>query len=318
MARGPGRDASSLDDHPARDDRALRAVCEDAAMGRWDGPRDLIAATGSDWDRRVFRLQVLARQGVRLRWVETWMAAEPGNPDALAALAHVRSLRVILAGTDSDQASREAAWRTCQEAAAAAPEDPSPWLVMMALVRTLAPDWPAMAGLWEEVRDRDPYNREGYHELLAYLMPRAQGSTTAMFNWAHEQVHQAPRGTPTPVLLLVAQAEYHRHRTAQDPRRFGPTVHPWLDCPDIDRVLERWWHYRAPQPHANFADDANYLAHALCFAGRHEEALDVFEEIGPYATRLPWSYCGDARALFVKHRERAYASTKTSRWRRRS
>ncbi|GAA1253287.1 hypothetical protein GCM10009665_49950 [Kitasatospora nipponensis] len=316
MAKGPGRNAQALDSHPARDDRMLRTVCEDAAMGRWDGPRDLIAATGHDWDRRVFRLQILARQGVRLRWAETWAAAEPDSVDALVMLAHVQALRAILAGEAEGQELLDLAWQTSLQAADAAPPDPSPWLVLMALTRTLAPDGSLMQQLWDEVCRRDPYSREGHHELLAYLMPRNQGTSALMFDWAHERAQQAPHGTPIAVLLLVAQAEHYRHRMEQNPRNYGMTIHPWTDCPDIDRVLEHWWRYRSPQRHANFMDDANYLAHALSFAGRHEEAREVFEQLGPHFGRLPWAYCGEAEQLFLKHRDRAMSSTKATRWRR--
>ena len=58
---------------------------------------------------------------------------------------------------------------------------------------------------------------------------------------------------------------------------------------------------------ACFADDANYLAHAMSFANRHTEALEVFDAIGPYATRVPWSYCGQAEDLFLRHRAWAYS-----------
>ncbi|MEU3963616.1 hypothetical protein AB0F42_28070 [Streptomyces buecherae] len=58
-------------------------------MGRWEAPRDLLAATGVDWDRRIFRLQVLAEAGAQLRFADTWAKAEPRSPHALALLANV-------------------------------------------------------------------------------------------------------------------------------------------------------------------------------------------------------------------------------------
>jgi hypothetical protein len=304
----------AIETHPARDDLALRTACEDAAMGRWDAPRDLIAASGHDWDRRVFRLQILARQGVRLRWAETWAVAEPHNADALVMLAHVQALRAILAGDTGGQEVLDQAWQACLEAADAIPPDPSPWLVLMALSRSLAPDTSLMHQLWGEVRRRDPYSREGHHELLSFLMPRSQGTSALMFDWAHERSQLAPRGTPIAVLLLVAQAEHYRYRVEQDPRNYGMTFQPWSDCPDIDRVLEFWWSFRSPQRHANFMDDANYLAHALSFAGRHAEAQEVFAEIGPYLSRLPWALCGDAEQLFRRHRDQAMSAGRPKRW----
>lgn len=271
-------------------------------MGRWEAARDLLEATGQDWDRRIFRLQVLAHGAVSLRWAETWANAERTSPDALAMLAHVQALRSIVVGPEDGRALLEQAWRTCHEAAEAWPADPSPWVVLMALLRVHCPDRETLSEVWQEVRARDPYNREAHHELLTYVFGCNHGSATEMHDWAYELTSSAPRGTPIPVLLLVAHAESHRIRMEQNSRSYGLIIHPWLDCPDIDRVLNGWWRYRAPQPHAHFMDDANYLAHALSYANRHAEAFEVFDAIGRYAARLPWAYCGDPTQLFLRHR----------------
>ncbi|MBC2878000.1 MULTISPECIES: hypothetical protein [Streptomyces] len=293
---------AELDAHPARDDRPLRAAVDDAAMGRWEGPRDLLAATGHDWDRRIFRLQVLARAGVNLRFAETWSRAEPGSPDALAVLAHVQALRSLVAGRDAGRELMEQAWETCLATAEAAPADPSPWVVLLALVRVHAPDRELLGQIWNEATARDPYNREAHHEVLTFLFDRNHGSGGEMFHWALERAQTAPAGLPLAVLPLVALAESYRQRRAESGGAYGLTVHPWNDCPHIDRVLDGWWRHRSPRPHAQFADDANYLAHALGFAGRHAEAHEVFTAIGPYACDAPWSYCGEPRELFLRYR----------------
>lgn len=288
--------------HPARDDAALGAVLEDASMGRWEGPRDLLAATGGAWDRRVFRLQVLARAGAPLRFADTWARAEPGSADALALLAHVQALRSMIRGVDEGRPEMERSWATCLAAAEAAPADPSPWVVMLALIRVHAPGRQMLRQVWAEVVARDPYNREAHHEVLTYLFARNHGSGAEMFHWAQERADTAPKGLPVAVLPLVAVAESHRQRMRTEAGSYGLSIHPWIDCPHIDQVLENWWRHRPPRPHAQFMDDANYLAHALAFAGRHAEAYDVFRAIGPYAAEVPWSYCGDAPELFLRHR----------------
>ncbi|MFE5871250.1 hypothetical protein ACFQ6V_21725 [Streptomyces roseifaciens] len=311
--RGAGH---GLDLHQARDDLPLRAVLEDAAMGRWEGPRDLLAATGADWDRRIFRLQVLARAGARLRFADTWARAEPRSGDALALLAHVQAVRSMISGVGAGRAEMEAAWATCLAAAEAASADPSPWVVMLALLRVHAPGRDVLEQVWAEVVRRDPYNREAHHELLTYLFPRNHGTGAEMFHWAQEQADTAPRGLPLAVLPLVALAESHRHRMETDAGSYGSyglSIHPWIDCPHIDPVLDGWWRHRSPQPHAQFLDDANYLAHALAFAGRHAEAYEVFRAVGPYASEVPWSYCGDARELFLRHREWAVRAVRDGR-----
>lgn len=301
-ARSPEPAEVTLDRHPARGDLPLRAAMEDAGMGRWEGLRDLLASTGRDWDRRIFRLQVLARAGANLRFAETWARAEPGSADALALMAHVQAVRSMIAGRADGRELMEEAWRSCVAAAEAEPADPSPWVVLLGLLRVHAPNRQLLQQVWEEVTARDPYNREAHHEVLTYLFDRNHGTGGEMFHWAQERAETAPRGLPLAVLPLVALAESHRHRMETDGGIYGLTIHPWNECPHIDRVLDGWWRFRPPRPHAQFADDANYLAHALGFAGRHAEAHEVFTAIGPYALDAPWSYCGEPRELFLRHR----------------
>lgn len=298
-----------LDRHPARDDNQLRVVVEDAAMGRWEGARELLTATGQDWDRRIFRLQVLARVGARLTFADTWAQAEPRSPHALALLANVLALRSMASGRGRGRSdAMEQAWETCEAAADAMPDDPSPYIVMLALTRFHSPprdrEWrTTVRQLWEQVKLRDPWNREAHHELLTYMFPSWHGTGGEMFHWVQEQCTQAPRGLPVHVLPLVALAESHRQRMEADGHRYGLTIHPWTDNPSTWQAWDNWWSHRAPRrPHAAFHEDANYLAHALSFANRHREAAEVFDAIGPYATDVPWSYCGDARTLFARHR----------------
>ncbi|WP_254709403.1 hypothetical protein [Streptomyces lunaelactis] len=299
----------AFDRHPARDDFPLRAVVEDAAMGRWEGARDLLARTGTDWDRRIFRLQVLARAGVRLTFADTWAQAEPRSAHALALLATVQALRSMASprGMGSNL-EMEHAWESCNAACNALPSDPAPYVVMLALLRYHSPardrQWRAtVRKVWEQVEERDRWNREAHHELLTYMFPTWHGIAGEMFHWAQERCAHAPRGLPIHTLPLAALAESHRLRMEKEGHRYGLTVHPWTDNPSTQQTWENWWTYRAPvTPHAAFHEDANYLAHALSFANQHRQAAEVFDAIGPYAADVPWSYCGDAPMLFTRHR----------------
>ncbi len=306
-----------LDGHPAHDDLELRHACDDTAMGRWEAARDLLRSTGRDWDRRVFRLHVLAYGAVGLRWAETWADTEPDNPDALTMLAHVLAVRAILRSPDpSGRATDEAverAWHACQRAAGAYGADPSPWVVMMALLRVHRPDGQLLMRIWKEVQARDPFNLEAHHELVTYAFERNHGSNAQMHNWARELAYAAPKGSAASVVLLVAHVETYRVQLEQDGRTHGVSVHPRMDRPEIDFVLNAWWRCRPERPHGRFMDDANYLAHALCHAARHDEAFDVFNAIGPYATRLPWAYGGAATEVFLRHRGWASGATRSHR-----
>jgi hypothetical protein len=282
-------------------------------MGRWEAARDLLYATGQNWDRRVFRLQALAYRAAGLRWAETWADAERHNPDALVMLAHVHAVRSLLQSPDRADEAVEQAWQTCQLAAGTYDADPSPWVVMLALLRMRRTDPQLLRWVWRELQARDPYNLEGHHELVTYAFERNHGSDTQMHQWARELAYAAPKGSAISVVLLVAHAETYRARLQQDSRTHSVSAHPWMDCPEIDFVLDSWWRRRPPGPHGRFMDDANYLAHALCHAARHEEAFEVFKEIGPYAARLPWAYDGDATDLFLRHRGWVLRATRSHR-----
>lgn len=240
--------------------RHPQPVVQDAAMGRWEGARELLAATGADWDRRILRLQVLARMG--------------------------RS------------EGMERAWAAYDAAADAPPPDPAPYVVMLALLRfhspSRDPEWrSAVRIVWEEVEQRDRWNREAHHELLTYMFPSWHGSGGEMFHWAQERCAHALRGLPLHILPLVALAESHRLRMETEGERYGLTVHPWTDHPSTQQAWVNWWAYGVPtRPHAAFPEDANCLAHALSFANRHKAAAEVFDAISPYATDVPWSCCG--------------------------
>ncbi|GHE44073.1 hypothetical protein GCM10018785_12080 [Streptomyces longispororuber] len=167
--------STMFDSHPARDDKALRRVLEDAAMGRWEGPREMLIATGPDWDRRIFRLQVLAEAGARLRFADTWAEAEPHSPHALALLAHVQALRAMIAGRDSGQTQMEEAWATCRAALDLWPQDVAPLVVMLALLRTHAPDHSTLSHVWEEMKQPTP----GTERPTTRSSPTSSPATTA-------------------------------------------------------------------------------------------------------------------------------------------
>jgi hypothetical protein len=197
----------------------------------------LLAATGADWDRRIFRLQVLAEAGARLQFADTWVKAEPRSPHALALLANVQALRAMIAGRSSGRSLMEEAWATSRTALDVWPHDVAPLVVMLALLRTHEPERATLWQVWAEIEQRDPWNREAHHEVATYLFQRNQGRPGEAMWWAEEQASVAPQGLPIAVLPLVVIAEAHRSRQERDQTAYGLTIHPWIDCPQIDHVL---------------------------------------------------------------------------------
>jgi hypothetical protein len=323
LFRRPGDPQAELDlsADPALDDDELADARDATAGGDWLAARDLLARTGRDWDRKAHRVAVLAEDSVRrVAWVDTWMAAEPDNPDALTVRGHAEIIRGWLAreGTWAGQSTDAEYWsfvRTvrdpedlCRSAAELALADPTPWASLLLLARTQREASDELWRRWRELRTRDPYHREGTHHAFQYLCARWHGSHGEMFDFVYRVVDEAPYGSPLAVLPLYAHAEYYAYVTRGDERAREEHAEHWQRPQiqaDIDHALDRWLGSR-PQPSARAIVDHNYLAHALVEAGRWREAAEHFIAIGPYATELPWRYTDDDPAgAFLDARRRA-------------
>ena len=360
MAAKTRNDVLRVNMDPALGDLALAEARDALASGEWGPAREVLAETrqGEDaprWDRRSHRVRVLAEAVANSSWVERWQVLEPVNPDAALLRAQeetVRALRAVLSGAGgagsfgdfgefggsggSGMADTVAeARRQCEHAAEMAPDDPTPWVVMLTLAR--AADFAARADsagsadsarstdhgrnasrddfwrCWQEMRARDAFNRDGHHEALTYLFAAWAGSHSEMYDFAYWLAGQAPPGSPLAVLPLIGHAEVYRAATAgvAPARRPSPHAH-WrrrLVSTDIDRVL-RSWLGSATVPHAQADLDRNYLLHAMVHSGRADtdEARALFDAIGSHAMRVPWSYTGDPESSFLYWREQAFGA----------
>ena len=336
---------------PALGDLALAEARDALAQGDWVPARELLAATrgraasgavvageapvaggatggpaAPRWDRRSHRVRVLAEAVANSAWVERWQVLDPVNPDAALLRAEVetiRALRTAVTGGAGRQETVAEALKWCRHAAELAPEDPTPWVVMVTLSRA-ADRGSGTAGSrpvgrdefwrrWQEMRARDPLNRDGHHEALAYLYQAWCGSHAEMYDFAYWLAGEAPVGSPLAVLPLVAHAEVYR-ATAEAVVQGGgakPSPYEHWSRPqvvaDIERVL-RSWLGSATVPHAQADLDRNYLLHAIVFSGRADtaEARGLYDAIGSHAVRAPWGFTGDTETSFLYWRDRAF------------
>ena len=317
---------------PALGDLALAEARDALAQGDWVAARDVLAATrgyassdtGPSWDRRSHRVRVLAESVANSAWVERWQVLDPVNPDAALLRAQVEVIRVLRAsggGASSSEDRAEAAAEAlalCRHAAEMAPEDPTPWVVMLTLSRAVDRDHGGTRGRgefwrrWQEMRARDGFNRDGHHEALTYLYPAWCGSHSEMYDFAYWLAGEAAPGSPLAILPLVAHAEAYRAALVGAPARAQPSPYIHWAMPhvgaDVDRVLRSWLGL-ASVPHAQADIDRNYLLHAMVFSGRGDgdEARALFDALGSHAMRVPWSYTGDAETSYLYWRERAFA-----------
>ncbi|MFG2605239.1 hypothetical protein ACGFT2_17080 [Streptomyces sp. NPDC048514] len=290
----------------ALDDAELRIARAALSQGRRQAARSLLLHTGDDWDRRGHRLTVLAREPYAAAWAHDWVRTEPGSADAatLYALALVR--RALRGKEDPDEA-REA----CAAAAGLAPADPTPWLGLLMLARSLGPEREVL-GTFAELRRRHPEHHHAHHLLIARLAERPAGGRAEsheVYDLAESAAAEAPADSPLAVLPVVAYAERHRVLAATRRGPAGPAACGHWSGPRARRILRAgfdWWLEWEHDEHPRHHLDLNHLAFALSCAGRPAEAAVLFQRIGEHTTPVPWAYVhGDPSAAFHAARARA-------------
>lgn len=300
---------------PAFGDRPLADALQDIAIGRWQGVRDLLRATGDDWPLRTHRIRLLAHAAAGSSTAGIWRAADPLDADASvlgAATEVVRAFqRAIAAGrkAGADRAHLDAAVRAALTAADAHPTDPMPWVSLLTVARLYEEGVPRreLRGWWDEMRRRDPYNVEGHVQLLRYHSARWHGTHGRMYDFARDAAGASPPGSPLPVLVQIARAEEYRYvadaAQGRVVRGFDQHWKHELAVTEIRRTWERWilWRTDGPVAPAEIGE-LNYLVHAACHAGLRQEASGLFRLLGNRAAHLPWAYTGDAAEQFTRWR----------------
>ncbi|GGN81029.1 hypothetical protein GCM10011579_067180 [Streptomyces albiflavescens] len=267
----------------------------------WEPVAELLHSTGRDWDRRVHRISVLAGN-LPAVVSERWVADRPGDGDALVLRACVQSGRA----RPEEQAAARRAEQACLRAAAACPEDPTPWLTLLDLMDASAVPVRDAVPVWTEAVGRAPGNRAAYHRLLRYLSPNGHGTVADMLDFAQQSAARAPHGSPLALLPVAARVELVAHRLTQTSlAALGAHSH-WIEpgaAEEIDAALTRWFH-TAAAPHAEAVTDLNILAFALTRARRPAQAVPVFRRLGRYMTPHPWSLLPEPERTFLYWRDR--------------
>ncbi|GAA2043907.1 hypothetical protein GCM10009839_54120 [Catenulispora yoronensis] len=316
---------------PAGGDRRLATTTQELRAGRYALAAELLADRGADGDAhsaeedvrsasedlRDYRYLVLAQVAAATGVDTAWLAEEPGSAEAALLRMRANVIRALQAHRVRHPRAGgliELARAQCLEAAERFPGDPLPWVALLHLAPAapenvpgpvgLAVDgpWRTMAQLWQ----RDPWNREAHHRLLAAVGPKSGGSVSAVAGVALWVTSRAPAGSALSVLQLVAFIEAFRQQLGgEKPNKILLTYRNWSTAyaqQETERCYTRWF---APTGgRGALLPDLHLLAHAL-WAGSHwEPARKVFGAIGPYALTTPWSLHGDPEAVFVTAWER--------------
>ncbi|MFD1658485.1 hypothetical protein ACFSL4_09755 [Streptomyces caeni] len=289
FGRGRKRAAHAFD--AALDDAELVAARASLARGRWAIVRALLAATRDDWDRRGHRVTVLAQEPTALAWARDWQLAEPESPCASVLVAHATVHRA-LRGKERADTARE----VCRAAAGLAPQDPTPWLGLLILERSLGTE-EEVVHLFDEVRARYPDHHHAHHLVVARLAERradlGQDPLHEVYDFAAWAAERAPADSPLAILPVVAHAERYRVLAAAGSEPADPVASGhWVGrrARQVMKTAFDWWLEWERDDHPRRHVDLNFLAHAKYCEGRGAEAAALFHRIGPYATPAPWSY----------------------------
>ncbi|MFD9494375.1 hypothetical protein ACFWA1_23180 [Streptomyces sp. NPDC060005] len=289
LGRGRKRAAQSFD--AALDDAELVAARTSLSQGRWTAVRALLAGTGEDWDRRGHRLTVLAQESATLAWARDWQLAEPESPDA-AVLLGCATVERALNGKERPERARDA----CRSAAALAPADPTPWLALLLLERSLGAEEDVVR-LFDEVRHRHPDHHHAHHLMVARLAERrataGQDPLHEVYDFANWAAELAPADSPLAILPVVAHAERFRVLAAAGSEPADPVASGhWVGrrARQVMKAAFDWWLEWERDDHPRRLVDLNFLAHAKFCEGRGAEAAALFHRIGEYPTPAPWSY----------------------------
>ncbi|MEU5125646.1 hypothetical protein [Streptomyces mobaraensis] len=216
---------------PAGLDDELRMVLPDLPAGRWLSMRTLLDRTvgARDWGRWASRTQVLGAAAAGTDVVRVWRAEEPDSVAATVMHARVaveRTVRAHRVGHPDAGRLWDEAVEACRIAAYASPDDPVPWICLLALApldehqrlpehRVPAPDPLLAPGPWNllgEVERRDPGNREAYHRMTTLLATRADGSWGQAHQFVRWVLDRTPHGSPLLVLPLYVRVGLWRDR----------------------------------------------------------------------------------------------------------
>ncbi|MEU6067003.1 MULTISPECIES: hypothetical protein [Streptomyces] len=310
------RDRFTPDFDPDCGDSSLSSARHDIVIGRWQGLRELLRATSTDWLSRGHRIRQLAQACAGSSTVESWLAAEPRSADALVlrgATETARAFTVAISagrGVPIDRDRIDTAVLACLQATEAWPEDPTPWISLISVAR-LYPTGvrrQELARWWDELHRRDPYTVEGHLQVLHYYSSRWHGTHGLMYDFARDAAGVAPAGCALPVLVQYARVEEYRYALdgAQGQHSAVAMGQHWNHdgaVSDVRRSWQRWITNRGDTPVApGELRDLNYLTHAACLAGANDIAAALLRMQGRRATRTPWSFTGDPEKQLVKWR----------------
>ncbi|MEV6108781.1 hypothetical protein AB0M28_29380 [Streptomyces sp. NPDC051940] len=292
--------------HP-RDEPVLAAV----RGGDWQQAAAYLAEAGTDWRERYRRAGVLAAEAAEDdAWLVAWRRAHPHDPGA--ALVNADALIDVAwairgngtGSTVGEEAARRfhdvlhRAREACAEAQALGGDDPSPYIVEMALAMGLGYPHEQMRALWAETEKRDPYHLAAYTRALQYWCAKWRGSHEAARQFADMAAARAYPGSLLTLLPLQAHFEYEQSQRDLDPDEYykRPEVVAAVDACLADVAA-------ADPLDRGVRPVRHFLAWCLYWQDRYPEAVEQFRHIDGFIGATPWDYASDPVKRYTDARD---------------
>lgn len=294
----------------AQADLELRRARDRARAGDWAAARDLMAASGQDWELRGRRLAALSDAAADSpQWLGAWEAAAPDDP----TVAILRAMALM------DQASRARGARSARNttaeqfreferlsilaaqaadrAVALNPLDPSPWVTRMTsmLANGGGQQEEFVAAMGEAVR-RDPFNCDAHVMSVTYFCEKWYGSHEQMFAAARWPA-AAPAGSSVAMLPLLAHFEYALREFGFDTRKSSLAAKAaYFRRPEVIREIDacaaKWRAGGEPRLIGRGIVLRHWLALANYLADRDRKGTrELLRQIGPHLGNVaPYGY----------------------------
>lgn len=265
--------------------------------------RYLLDSTGSDWDLRTHRISTIVKVSADTSLTSAWIAVEPQDPDALLFHAWSQVVRGLRTGSRPDAFS---VTEECYQASEISPQDPIPWVILLALSRLEGCPRQDMFKVWNQVGARDPWNREAYLQMLGYLSPEESGSRMEVLEFVDSMRARMPADAPTIGLELAALVNQYQGVLKRGGVEALLARNLWISgsaSKALDLACSTW-----PKPgflrHAAALEDLNILAYALVSAERSADAAGAFKMLKGRVSTWPWQLLGDPVAEFERCRNK--------------
>jgi hypothetical protein len=301
-------------EHSGPLDLAEEAALSAARAGDRQPATALLAAAGTDWERRTVHLRALARAAADDdAWLLAWETARPEDPDTAvlrAATSIERADRLRGSARPEDTTPEQLdeyrqTLRKAQDETARAvelnPSDPSPRIAELSVALGLGYPHEQLNRLWSEIVALAPHHYAAHFDALQYWCQKGQGSVDLATDFAAKAAAGAPQGSLLTALPLISWFEHEA---------FGHTDRGFR-TPEVSALVTTLAAdvAAAPADHPRLREVRLLLTWYLVRLHRYPEALEQFRLVDGFVGAFPWNYQPDPAKAYIEARDETVRRT---------